>query len=106
MKPSFKQYTALIGQIDLNQFSEETLTEMFGAFFGKKQEQPTKDEKLAKLTAERDKLRAAHDAKWRALKQGIEGSKERKVGTSTMMPSQRTSLAAQGRAAELDWVKA
>lgn len=106
MKPSFKQYMSLVtlSEEEIVALNEEQLDEIFGKFFGKAPEdkkdlQAKKDE----LLAQKKKLSAERDAKFAAAKERIENP-TKKVGSSTMVPSGKTSQAARGRAAERDWV--
>ena len=63
------------------------------------------------LQAKRDQLKAAsrklsakRDAEWAEYKARMENPPAKKVGTSTVTPTGRTSQAASGRAAERDWI--
>lgn len=106
MKPSFKQYVTLVDstEADIAALSEEQLDEIFGKFFGKSPEKKQDLEaKKAELLAQQQKLRKERDAKFAAAKARIENP-TKKVGTSTVTPTGNTSRAAQGRAAELDFV--
>lgn len=132
MKPSFKQYITLtsITEEEINALTEEQIDELLEAarsthgqfahgvatvagkvadtakavgtaikkaVVGDKEDLPAK---RAELSAAAKKLRKERDDKFAASFQ----SPAKKVGTSTMVPSGRTSQAARGRAAERDWV--
>lgn len=108
MKLSFKSYLALesITKEELAALSEEQLDEIFGMFSGG-QKPKTREE----LEAERAALKAKQAGKAKHAqelkdKQALDRERMnlvKKVGTSTMVPSGRTSQAAQGRAAELEF---
>ena len=99
MRASFKQFVDLIDS-DPEQLSEEQLTEIFGAFFGKKSP-ATRDEKVAQLKAEKERLEKLRAAKWAQAKQATQTSITRNMKP---VPTGHTSAAAQGRAAEQDWM--
>lgn len=105
MKPSFKQYVNLVtlSEEEIGALTEEQLDEIFGKFFGKAPEKKDLQAKKDELLAQKEKLRKERDAKFAAAKERIENP-AKKVGTSSMVPSGRTSQAAAGKAAERDWI--
>lgn len=106
MKPSFKQYMTLsaISEQEIVELDEQQLDEIFGKFFGKTPDTKTLQAKKDELLAQKAKLSKERDAKFAAAKARIENP-AKKVGTSTMVPSGKTSAGAQGRASERSWAQ-
>jgi hypothetical protein len=109
MAQSFKQFNAFVNASDedLAALSEEQLQEIFGIF--------KNNQKFDQAQAQRDKLKAAMDAKkkaaaakkdeiWKKAKERVEAENG---GFSTAERGSGTfrSQAAMGRSAELDWVR-
>jgi transcription initiation factor TFIID subunit TAF12 len=119
MHPSFKEYLSFLQLTEdrIAALSEEQVNEIFGKFasiLGIKPD-PSKD-----LQAKRAQLQQARAKQLELMKRKQQYADERRaaasarqqqqqaakqVGTSLMVPSGRTSAAAQGRAAELDWLQ-
>jgi hypothetical protein len=107
MNLSFKQYVILSQPSE--QLSEEQIDEIFGSFFGKSD---SKEEKLKKLKAERERLmnqrgktRAQIEKEWAIAKARAEGKPVpgHLPASMTIQPSGTTSSAAQARHAERQW---
>lgn len=117
MRPSFKDYL-LLSQVE--HLPEQALNEIFGKFFGKAPP-ASRAERLSALKRKEaefqqkvGQLRTRKDLEWERVKRQIDQEEARKlmnrlghkrVGASVIRPTGTTSAQAQGRAAEIEWLK-